>query len=414
MFHGKIILRENMRIICVGLILLTFFSNVHANNDCVAIDGPANLRDEPNLKSKVLHSIPKGSVVLRPDSPGGNMKSSTEVPSGWQYIHGYKYDQGITKCAYDEDDEKFLGGWIHSSNFLKLSFKELLSLDYLGVLGSFATKQDLNGVKRIEFVKNCDCAEVHSYSHDRGSLNLKRFESGSILGEACKVNSLVAVCEEKIYDHTLRVVCPIDACIKITEAIKLTDSDRRTRLESAAQVASIIVKKQISKSFLKEIENKLPRWIPFLLPKFGRDTDYSYELVLQPFNLEANFVWEGEMKKRKMVLVYETIEDAFAQTPSLVFQGKKGLESRKMPFDLKLSSQDISLPRVCLAIDNSNFAIMACRSQDEIAPILGAFDIKAPHPIQMSKDAAEKIKGEHWCCDSRNKPTPFFEFLPQQ
>jgi hypothetical protein len=198
-----------MKIRFFALLLLLLMSGLSygADEDCVLVDGPANLRDGPN--GKVIRSLPNDSSVQKIKSDGK-----------WVLINSFA--KKTTVRCYDNFDENGVNGWIHQSNLRPFSESKLFKAAPCDAMWGMVSRESVDKkLARKEATikkKTCDCGSIYWSPTDRSSCEIKTLTSGELLGQSCVVLREFIRCRsqlpEAVGGDRSDLVCPLE-CVDL-------------------------------------------------------------------------------------------------------------------------------------------------------------------------------------------------------
>lgn len=386
----------------------------YATQICVGIDGPANRRTQPN--GKIVESLPSLSTVWT-DYPW-------KIQNSWFQIRFARLStKAPIRCSNLGDRVNV--GWIHVkniNNYFVPEFKTALDTVWDMKFDWKSNRSRYSG----KLNQTCVCAQTDSPYHDGGELNQLEFLSGDQLSGECVLNKRFMSCElYRAYSRSNRIVCPL-TCLEVKIQPRLTSKDRNNKLIEVGKLLKTQLLTKLGESFMKELENKYPNWIPLVVPHPKQNNGFLYEL--NPISSWGRFVFSYQkVKKERSVLIFFTsTSDAEAQKPAIAFEGNENhVEFRMIPFSIqptKKDGMDEDSPFFCIGTSGELTVIKACRFQDEITPVVGygetpplksVIDFRS-HPVtRMSVSDALSGLGieETSCCISPSKKISNFESL---
>jgi hypothetical protein len=170
------------------LLGLVPFSSARADHECVAIDGPSNLRESPELKTgKTILKIPKKSTARVLQHVG----DWYQVES---HISGDTYRCEPAAVAYGDAAIK---GWLHKNNVI-LGLEPAFAIEPCAFFDGGKPTEPSGG--SLIFVRDADCAS-HFDTEDNGTGGAQclsaHHKKGDRITGRCRVSGAYAICVEK-------------------------------------------------------------------------------------------------------------------------------------------------------------------------------------------------------------------------
>ena len=366
-------------------------------DDCAFVDGPANLRKIQN--GPLIMSIENNSSVLVEKQQGDWVQVSGSFEDG-KKLHCYSSDR------LDENNQRI--GWIHVKNLKHPSWEERLRLDPVAAL--INEKSEFRPHYRVTLKSTCKCGrETYPY-HDIGSTVAQDFKSGAILGNDCEISNRVARCTLREVANSTIDYCPMN-CVTATKSKFFFFFDRNLIFSTRAKEEKEKLKKELSPKMNLALDKKYINWLPLLLRNPKRDSDYELELIMTN-SLKKYKTSLIDKKYSEVFVFFETLDAAKTARPTIALRNNLEIEFFPFPFDLKNTELDEYSPRLCLSKRPEWQGVFACRSQDEISPPIGGFNIRTKasktesdedvlvnfRPKPAESDLNQDID---YCCDSK-------------
>jgi hypothetical protein len=369
----------------------------------LGIDGPANLRAEPN--GKIIESLPDLSTVWT-DYPW-------KTQGGWFQIRFARLGlKSPIRCANPGD--RVNTGWIHVKNIKNDFLTELKGPLHTAMGLTDEVKFDWKSSRERYSAKlktTCICSQVDEEYHDAPSLEQHEYLSEEQLAGECVINKRFMACELPETAHSLITVCPL-ACLESKRLEKLTSEDRKKKLSEVAKPLQAKLRAKLGEPFIAALEAKYPNWLPLVIPHPKRNNEFYFDVQAISSWGRFPFTYQKEKRVRALLIFFPNLDEAVAQKPAVAFEGNDGhVEFRSIPFSLrptKKDGKDEAPPFFCIGSSGDLTALKACRVQNEITPEVG-YGEKPParNLIDFRTDPVKRLPfgrfidlDETPCCES--------------
>jgi hypothetical protein len=372
---------------------------------CRAVDGPANLRSEPN--GKIVASIPARST-LRIGAREGE----------WVRAEGARQGAGY-RCqvdpweSYDTPAAKRVNvrGWLHASNLLAVSEKELYRMDPCGAIGPVEdarmAKHGADAYFRAKAKADCTCASNPGEYHDANPCSPIELKRGRRFEICEKASSDYVTCLEKHVSAEPATTCP-SSCLELEPLQRLTPALRKNRLTEAAKAVRPAIERKLGPEFASALRKAYPEWMPLLYAFAPLLPEWQFTPRLSDYLYRGPATIDGRSRKVSLVLVYKDVARAVDGMPSWILfdESAKALGKGELDFSL-YNRESEAPPTACLVAGTSGprkAALLHFRDTlDEV--VRGhTFDLSKPSegavPVPDIHDAA-------WIAQTGAKPDPF-------
>lgn len=289
--------------------------------NCVAIDGPAHLREKPN--GKILKDLPQNALV-----------EILETKSPWYKVGTRNNGRGQFTCSINDLGSFPIEGWTHEKNIRRLTGVELAKTDPCAFNETTFGKDVFSAEVNQQI---CSCAEFSQPHHYATQCDQKILARGISMGADCLKGKDFTTCKTSRQDveGATTLQCP-NTCLSLKISKELLVDDRIKQLKANGEKNKENYKKVLPLDLYNEIQNSYPAWVPYFEDKMA--SKYEIKLELIPFHLHVNLTDKKE--ELWIVLFFEKPEDFIQDKPTWLFwkaSGGKQLKvwSAQVPYTLK-------------------------------------------------------------------------------